>query len=342
LHYVTDTDVGPAVNRRNGLPDRIRDTRSTWPLPKVDFRHYYDAAANLVTRADDSDGPNETRSMDYDGLNRLTYTDAPGLLGYATYSYDVLDNLRSVNYAGFQRVPQLHTYSYDPTSHRLSQIHMTDGACNVYLPYGYDARGNATSRSVPQDCGTTPHSHIFDRVNRMTSSQVNGQWENYWYDGHGRRALVQRNSTTTHYLYDRDGVLRYERRPDGVGIRHVHLGKRLVASLTGTVPAYTHTDALGSVVRRTDAFGNQLPDAQGGRASIEPYGSLSAGAWLQGQPGFTGHVADCTTCSSATMTRSRCASSASTRSRPAPPTAATSTGTGTPTTIRIPTPIQTA
>jgi RHS repeat-associated protein len=60
------------------------------------------------------------------------------------------------------------------------------------------------------------------------------------------------------------------------------------------VPAYTHTDALGSVVRRTDGFGNQLPDAQGGRASIEPYGSLSAGAWLQGQPGFTGHVADTT------------------------------------------------
>lgn len=269
------------------LPESIRDTRFNWSQPKLDYRHVYDANANLIGRLDGSDGPDETRSMQYDGLNRLAATDAPGLLGTAGYSYDVLDNLRSVNYGGFLRAPELHTYGYDSLN-RLNQIHMTNGSASVVLPYGYDGRGNVTSRSILSEGSAQPHTHTFDRANRMLASVVAGQSENYAYDGHGRRTIVQRTGGKSIQFYGRDGRFLYERRADGVGVKHIYLGGRLVASVTGGVPQYTHTDALGSVVRRTDAGGVEVH-----RSIVESYGSLSGGtSYLQGQPGFTGHVAD--------------------------------------------------
>lgn len=267
------------------LPHVWQDTGPGGTL--VHYTHSYDASGNLTNRSDASNGPNESRTMGYDGLNRLTSTNAPGLLGTAEYSYDVLDNLRYINYGGFRA--QLDTYQYD-ASNRLSQIHLTDGVGNLYLPYGHDARGNTISRAVQNGAGSIAHAHTFNAVNQMTSSQVGGVWDYFGYDSHGRRATVVRGSDTTLTLYDRDGVLRYERRSDGVGIKQVYLGRRLVATMTGAQTAYVHTDTLGSAIRRTDVFGIEIPDT---RAIPEPYGTTSGGtSWLAGLPGFTGHVWD--------------------------------------------------
>jgi RHS repeat-associated protein len=271
------------------LPGLWMDTRAGVQL--VNYTHDYDASGNLTSRNDGSNGPDEDRTMVYDGLNRLTHTTAPNLLGTAAYTYDALDNVRSVNYGNFVDAPQLDTYHYD-VNNRLSQIHLTDGTNNVYLPYGHDGRGNTTSRSVHVSgtLNTVPHTHTYNAVNQMTSSQVGGVWDYYSYDSHGRRTNTQRGSDTTLTLYDRDGVLRYERRPDGVGIKQIYLGRRLVASVTGTVTSYVHTDTLGSAIRRTDEFGNEIP---GSRSIPEPYGTTSgATSWLSGLPGFTGHVWD--------------------------------------------------
>ncbi len=264
-------------------PQDLSDVR--FGVNLVNYGHVYDPAGNLTGRLDSSTGPDESRSMMYDGLNRLQETLATGLLGKAEYSWDVLDNLRYVDYDDYLRVPQLDTYSYD-SNNRLNQIFKQTTSASVALPYGHDARGNATTRTTNQGTTPVPRSQTFDYANRMTSSQVDNQYEYYWYDGHGRRTLIERSTNITMQLYDQEGTFLYERRPAGLAIKHVHLGKRLVASITGTTPLYTHTDALGSVVRRSDGAGNEV-----GRSVVEPFGSLSAGSWIQG-PGFTGHVAD--------------------------------------------------
>lgn len=265
------------------MPELIRDIGTGQPL--LQFEHSYDQSGNLIGRLDGSTGRDESRTMQYDGLNRLKITEAYGLLGKAEYTWDVLDNLRSVNYADFPRQPQLDTYSYD-SNNRLSQIFKQVQGASITLPYSYDARGNAISRAANQGANLISHTHTFDKANRMTSSQVNGQWEYYWYDAHGRRTMIQRAGGTSVQLYGRDGTFLYESAPGPVGMSHVHLGNRLVASVTGNVPIFTHTDALGSIVRRSSHTGAEV-----GRSMVEPFGSLSDGSWIQG-PGFTGHVTD--------------------------------------------------
>jgi RHS repeat-associated protein len=56
-----------------------------------------------------------------------------------------------------------------------------------------------------------------------------------------------------------------------------------------TTVRYLHTDALGTVVARTDANGNVVE-----RTTFEPYGAVVGGAVADG-PGYTGHVSDAAT-----------------------------------------------
>lgn len=75
------------------------------------------------------------------------------------------------------------------------------------------------------------------------------------------------------------------------------LGLMLLAvAALGTLPAqaqttvrYLHTDALGSVVAKTDANGNVVE-----RTTFEPYGAV-VGDEVGDGPGYTGHVSDATT-----------------------------------------------
>lgn len=244
------------------------------------FEHAYDRSGNLVGRLDSDGGADQTRSMGYDLLNRLTWSDAPGLLGTSEYTYDPLDNLRSVDFGGFGRVAQLLTYHYD-ANNRLYQRQLSVGNDNAFYAYGYDASGNMTKRDT--------HTHTFDRANRMLSSVTPNASESYRYDGHGRRTAIVRAFSTTTQLYTRDGKLIYERAPNGTATKHIYLGNRIVATHAVGVTFYQHTDHLGSVVRRTN----------GGRVTVgetlyEPYGSTANGAYEQ-RPGFTGHMTDAAT-----------------------------------------------
>ena len=70
----------------------------------------------------------------------------------------------------------------------------------------------------------------------------------------------------------------------------------VTAAVTSMAPAqaqttvrYLHTDALGTVVARTDANGNVVE-----RTTFEPYGAVVGGAVADG-PGYTGHVSDAAT-----------------------------------------------
>ncbi|MFK3844860.1 RHS repeat domain-containing protein [Stenotrophomonas sp. NPDC078853] len=70
----------------------------------------------------------------------------------------------------------------------------------------------------------------------------------------------------------------------------------ITAAVTCMAPAqaqttvrYLHTDALGTVVAKTDANGNVVE-----RTTFEPYGAVVGGAVADG-PGYTGHVSDAAT-----------------------------------------------
>jgi len=70
----------------------------------------------------------------------------------------------------------------------------------------------------------------------------------------------------------------------------------ITAAVAGLAPAqaqttvrYLHTDALGTVVAKTDANGNVVE-----RTTFEPYGAVVGGAVADG-PGYTGHVSDAAT-----------------------------------------------
>jgi RHS repeat-associated protein len=72
------------------------------------------------------------------------------------------------------------------------------------------------------------------------------------------------------------------------GTRYVYLGDTLIAEHNNqTGVSYSHTDALGSPVARTNGAGQII----GSRTRYEPYGATAAGDVPQGI-GFTGHVND--------------------------------------------------
>jgi len=63
----------------------------------------------------------------------------------------------------------------------------------------------------------------------------------------------------------------------------------MAAAHAQTTVRYLHTDALGTVVAKTDANGNVVE-----RTTFEPYGAVVGGAVADG-PGYTGHVSDAAT-----------------------------------------------
>ena len=64
------------------------------------------------------------------------------------------------------------------------------------------------------------------------------------------------------------------------------LGLAAVPTASAQTVTYIHTDALGSVVAKSDANGNVIE-----RITYEPYGAV-VGAPVADGPGYTGHVSD--------------------------------------------------
>jgi RHS repeat-associated protein len=209
--------------------------------------------------------PAACRSMGYDGLDRLTT--ANGLWGAGSYSYDALDNLRAST-VGTRNLQ----HNVDVATNRLTSL---SGSQN--LAFAYDANGNLTQRGG--------QGFAFDIGNRLQSATGKAS---YTYDGHGRRTQVNYpDGSWKMHIYAQDGTLLLTRSSSLVDTAYVYLGGKLLAetaSVGGTT--FTHTDALGSPVARTNAAGALVS-----RTQYEPYGATAAGAVPNG-PGFTGHVND--------------------------------------------------
>ncbi|WP_371184596.1 RHS repeat protein [Xanthomonas sacchari] len=219
-----------AQNARQ-LPARSSDSGVSNPL---DLGYTYDANGNVGAITDYARG-RQTRSMSYDGLDRLSTTQSAMFGGdnLARYSYNVLDDLTAVKVGGSRD----YSYFYNANRQLLSVNNSSDNSAVIGL--SYDAQGNLSNKNGVN--------YVFDKGNRLR--EVTGV-ETYRYDAQGRRVLASSPSLGDIVsLYGQDGVLRYQR-DERVGkiSEYVYLGGSLLAKVSNlptlaspsvTVPGYS-------------------------------------------------------------------------------------------------------
>jgi RHS repeat-associated protein len=248
----------------------------------MDDAYTYDANANIDSIIDRAQNIS-TRSMGYDGLDRLKSTSAPSMWVSATYTYDGLDNLR-VSTIGATTV----TRNYDAATNRLSALSQASGTTNI----SYDTQGNVSQRGT--------QAFVFDLGNRLASATGKAS---YTYDGHGRRILTkQTDGTVKQSFYSKAGQLLYSIQSGGPNAvttagttKYLYLGSREVAEIktlstnAAITTQYVHTDGLGSPVAHTNTSGTLVD-----RSRYEPYGANApyGGGVTPTGIGFTGHVND--------------------------------------------------
>ncbi len=263
-------------NLRN-LPTRSLDQYSgrSGTVTVLDDTYAFDQNGNVKSIIDAAQAGLTSRTMTYDGVDRLKSASSPLQWGDAVYGYDALDNLRVADQGARQ-----YRYNYD-TANRLASITSPGGL--AIFAMSYDTRGNTTSKNG--------QAYVFDSVNRM--SQVTGL-QTYRYDGQGRRVqTTDSEGRMTFWIYSQSGQVLYTseaRRNQNVS--YIYLGNSQVATRSvewggGTISVrFQHTDALGSPVAETDQARNILK-----RNSYAPYGEAYGATWVNGT-GYTGHVMD--------------------------------------------------
>lgn len=269
--YQPDGTIAGFTYANGIIHTRTENTRAL-PLANIDagiLNDQYTYNPNgRVTGITDVLAGTTTRSMDYDGLNRLILANACGVWGSGSYTYDPLDNVRTSVLGG-----RSSTHNYD-ASNRLLSIVNSSGTTS----YGYDSQGNVNSRGSLV--------YAFDLGNRMEF----GNGENATYDGNFRRVGVTRpDGSSQIWFYDLAGEMLYQLANSGstvVGTRYIYLGGHVISEVTSTTgPSYIHTDALGSPVKRTDASGALISST-----AYEPFGRTASGVVPTDDLGFTGHV----------------------------------------------------
>ncbi|MGE4336805.1 MAG: RHS repeat domain-containing protein [Pigmentiphaga sp.] len=250
----------------------------------LDLGLAYDAAGNVVAITDGTPGGRQTRSLGYDGLDRLVTATSP-MFGAAAYAYDAQDNLMRVQVTG-GRQPRDHYYCYN--ARNQLEFVRSGPDCNgspAVVALGYDAQGNLAFKN-----GRT---YGFDYGNRLRSAAGQG----YRYDAQGRRVRSDVGGAQRRYsFYAQDGRLLWQR-DEVAGTRsvNVYLAGSLVAEVRRPLSganasvSFLHTDPLGSPIAKTDATGAVVETSE-----YEPYGLLLNRA-NDDRPGYTGHVMDSAT-----------------------------------------------
>lgn len=152
------------------LPARVTSTGNA-----LDFAYGYDRNGNPVQIDDHVTGTPtlQHRTLEYDGLDRLTRAVSPAFGGSDhthRFGYDALDNLTSWTQAGVKDYAE---YLYDARN-RLTSIRNSSGATVVGLEY--DPQGNLRNKN-----GQQFHFEIGNRLRGVSTGKT------YLYDGLGRR-----------------------------------------------------------------------------------------------------------------------------------------------------------
>lgn len=152
-----------------------------------------------------TDGNSNTTTQDFDALNRLTQMIDPynGVTNPTSYAYDAQDNLTSVS----DPTGLTTTYQYNGFGEVTQETSPNTGTTT----YTYDSAGNRAGKTDARGVTVT---YSYDALNRLTGIDYPGTDEDigYTYDqtlnnnpGIGRLTLIQDQSGSTGYLYDRRG-----------------------------------------------------------------------------------------------------------------------------------------
>jgi YD repeat-containing protein len=220
----------------------------------TDLNYAYDDVGNVQAITDYRD-PARSRSLTYDGVNRLRTATGPFGVGGAAvsgqFTYDDAHNLLSKTLS-----PQSLTYNY-AASGRLDTI-----TGSLPMSFSYDAFGNITSNGRNlQGYGVFSYDGGSNLIQVGSPAKLT-----YTYDGNGRIVQETRaDGTGNRYsLYGRSGHRYFEE--DTVNFeqtQYVYLGQDLVFSRTSCT-ATTDTDADGiptCVERRMGMNPNDPADA---------------------------------------------------------------------------------
>jgi len=180
-------------------------------IPQVSEDFAYDANGNVSQITDVAGANQRSKSMTYDGLNRLVSANASQLWGTESYTYDTLNNIRTLSNGG-----GTNNYNYDAAN----LLRSIGNGASVLHTFNYDDRGNTTAKDNQV--------LSFDLANRLTSMPGKGT---YTYDAAGRRVKKVTPQGTTYYAYNASGQLMWEYDPASTnGTKYVYLGKKLVAN----------------------------------------------------------------------------------------------------------------
>lgn len=185
-------------------------------VPTVSEDLGYDAVGNIGSISDLAGNGQRTKVLGYDGLNRLLSATAGNLWGTESYTYDTLNNMRSLTRADGTAI-----YDYDGAN-RLASVRVGASTVHSFL---YDARGNTVDKD-----GDVLH---FDLANRLVGIEGKGD---YTYDAAGRRVKKATSQGTTYYAYNAAGQLMWELDPaTRQGSGYVYLGNKLIAKASENI-----------------------------------------------------------------------------------------------------------
>jgi RHS repeat-associated protein len=246
-----------------------------------------------------------SRTLTYDGGNRLQTANASSLWGNTTFTYDTLDSLTKDVTGSTTTSIAINGTSNLPTS-------IVIGSTTTAL--SYDGEGNLKQKGT----GSTATAYTFDSANELTQLVQGGTTYTYSYDGKGLRTTSSSASGVAQgqqvdSVYNAAGQLVYEStvttpNPDRIfangydvavaatqTTKYYYSGNHAVAKEvtagSTTTDTYIHTDALGSPIAQTDASKNIV-----GTSAYFPYGGLysSTGTGNTAGLSFAGQYGDAT------------------------------------------------
>ncbi|UCD83202.1 MAG: RHS domain-containing protein, partial [Desulfobacterales bacterium] len=199
----------------------------------------------------------------YDNLDRLK--GAVGKYGKIRYTYDRVGNRLTRKIGGLAE-----TYGYYPGTNRLESIIGSET-----VNYAYDKNGNPTAIGN--------RAYEYNHNNRLVRVKQGGSTiADYTYNGLGQRVIKKTGDKQTVFLYDFDGNIIAESRPDGTFIaEYIYMGSTRLAKVdfkANDTPVYYYANNyLGTPVLMTDERGAVVWEAEYmpfGEANINPNSKL--------------------------------------------------------------------
>lgn len=249
-------------NKVYTLSENSRDMPETIAVAGVASLTYQYDANNNIRSITDNLIAGESKSMTYDGLDRLKTVSGPW--GNANYSYDPLGNIRTKTIGN-----KSYTYNYDYLRNLLSSV----SGSKVYS-FEYDTQGNVLNNGHD--------AFIYDKANHMLS--VNGgSTSSNEYDAHKRRVWINREGSKTYQVYSQSGAFMHKNAAStNKKEDYIYLGRQQVAKVEGlpgaqapVAPTYVEAPFLNT----TGSFSISWPSS-GGTSSYRLQQQKNSGSWV--------------------------------------------------------------